>query len=49
VIKVMLAELSDADIRPPQLRLHDIRVDLAKPARQLAFYFNEIGAGQVKV
>ena len=44
----MLAELRDTDIWLPQLRLHYFRVGLAKPARQLAFYFAEIGAGQVK-
>jgi hypothetical protein len=28
-MKVMLAELGDSDIRSPQLRLHDFRVQLA--------------------
>jgi hypothetical protein len=45
VVKIVLAELGDPDIRSPQLRFHDFRVQLAKPCRQFAFYLDGIGAG----
>jgi hypothetical protein len=45
VIKIVLAELGDPNIRSPQLRLHHVRVQRAKPCRQFALYLDGIGAG----
>src|SRR5258705_9408496 len=44
-IKIVLAEFGEANVRPPQLRLHEIRVKLAKPRCQFAFDLDGIGAG----
>jgi len=44
-IKIVLAEFGEANVRPPQLRLHEIRVKLAKPRCQFAFHLDGIGAG----
>jgi len=40
VIKIVLAELGDADMRSPRLRLHEIRIQLAKPCCQFALYLD---------
>jgi hypothetical protein len=42
---IVLAEFGKADVRPPQLRLHEFGVQLAKPRRQFAFHLDGIGAG----
>src|SRR5262249_12907966 len=47
--QIVLAKFCDPHIGAPQLRLHDVRVEMAQASRELALRFRWIGLGEIEM
>src|SRR5262245_58495593 len=47
--QIVLAKFCDPHIGAPQLRLHDVRVEMAQASRELPLCFRWIGLGEIEV